>query len=71
MTPRGLPTTRPTTTASATGSPKASAWIGTPAFAKAKIGMIAKLTQGWSAPTSRSRGESASRAASWTRRSSE
>jgi hypothetical protein len=56
-TPIGLPSTKPTKTATETQCPKSAPSIVIPAFASAKIGMIAKPTQGWSMISSRSTGE--------------
>ena len=57
-TPIGFPSTRPTMIATETGCPKSAPPIVMPAFASAKIGMIAKPTQGCSIISRRSTGES-------------
>ena len=69
-TPIGLPKTKPTKTASAKVASNVPETIGTPAFASAKSGIIAKATQGWRKISRRSIGDKASRAATLARRRS-
>src|SRR5262249_49452290 len=44
--PSGFPNSSPAATATATGSVKDARWRGTPAFARAKTGMMTNPTQG-------------------------
>lgn len=63
--PSGFPTISPRATAQATGCPTAGSSISTPALAKANSGMITNATQGWSAASRRSSGETVSIAATF------
>jgi hypothetical protein len=68
--PSGLPSTRPSATAIATGEPRSRASNGTPALASAKTGITPKLTHGCSVDSRYSSGETSSRVARrsvWTR----